>query len=357
MKPNITPYNVYKNGDAFAHKDVASRLVFGNYPDSVDFSIFLLTYRRLSTLKHSVLSALRQKVSSLTYRVIVLDNSGLGTKEQRMNEDFLRGIIDDKLVYYVNEKNIGPGNWNRIFELSRSKYLSMLHDDDILYDDYIQLVERILKNGIMDNTAMLLPDKDYKLINNVDSQDLFLNSKPRSTKKIKIMKITENRMLFRGYSLQNSPSPGSIFDKDLMLEHGGYPYDAGPKLDDIPAWRLVKKHYVKTITNYPCGEYRLFSNDSLNVETMKNIVLKSCEIHACVYQKNVFWRFFYFIFASSLFTYQVNVQMATAKKCSVLIESNSFSPFVYRKRRIRLLILKMIEIFERIFLKYQYIEL
>ena len=44
---------------------------------------------------------------------------------------------------YVNKENIGMiGNWNRGFELANTKYVAMLHDDDMLADIYLEEINR-----------------------------------------------------------------------------------------------------------------------------------------------------------------------------------------------------------------------
>ena len=37
------------------------------------------------------------------------------------------------LFYYKNTENVGmTGNWNKLFELSQTNFVVMLHDDDLI---------------------------------------------------------------------------------------------------------------------------------------------------------------------------------------------------------------------------------
>ena len=43
-----------------------------------------------------------------------------------------------KLRYYKNVQNIGLfGNWNRCFQLACGKWVVLLHDDDLIFDDFL----------------------------------------------------------------------------------------------------------------------------------------------------------------------------------------------------------------------------
>ena len=48
-------------------------------------------------------------------------------------------------MYMKNEENIGMfGNWNRALEVTRTKYVVLLHDDDWLTENYIETVINFL---------------------------------------------------------------------------------------------------------------------------------------------------------------------------------------------------------------------
>ena len=108
-----------------------------NIPDPV-FTIAIPTFCRSSLLKEAVLSALNQ-VTDVPYDVIVVDNNPERNDE---TEQLMEKFKDNPLVgYYKNSSNLGMvGNWNQLFHLAKGQWVSMLHDDDLLFSFYLEVI-------------------------------------------------------------------------------------------------------------------------------------------------------------------------------------------------------------------------
>ena len=53
-----------------------------------------------------------------------------------------------KLLRYKNEKNLGIyGNWNRCLQLARGKWYTMLHDDDLLSNNFLKEMMGVLNKN------------------------------------------------------------------------------------------------------------------------------------------------------------------------------------------------------------------
>ena len=137
--------DIYRNRNNFLlYNNVESRLIFSQCTDAeIDISICIPTYKRADTLFEAIDSAIKQKSSGLSYEIIILDN----------DPDFKNTKISDmvqqkefaNLLYYKNTKNIGMfGNINRCFELARGRYVSLLHDDDLLCNGYLKSIKKFL---------------------------------------------------------------------------------------------------------------------------------------------------------------------------------------------------------------------
>ncbi len=122
------------------YQHVKSNLIKGSLDEGeIDVTIAIPTYNRPKTLKNAIESALRQK-GNYNVEIIVVDNCADGNIE---NERLLQEIIEShsNVLYYRNEENIGMmGNWNRCFWLASAKWVVLLHDDDILFDSYLETV-------------------------------------------------------------------------------------------------------------------------------------------------------------------------------------------------------------------------
>jgi glycosyltransferase involved in cell wall biosynthesis len=107
-------------------------------------TIAIPTYNRAdSYLPQTLKSALNQTYPNL--EIIVSDNCSTdGTKA------FVSGIADPRLRYFRHDVNIGASaNGNFCVKQAKGKYLLMLHDDDLIDDDFIESCIRAV-NGMAD---------------------------------------------------------------------------------------------------------------------------------------------------------------------------------------------------------------
>lgn len=123
------------------YESFKSNLIYGdlNKNKDVQITIAIPTYNRPNTLRNAIDSALRQK-GNYNYEIIIVDNYDEINVE---NDTLLHEITQqhENVLYYRNEKNIGMmGNWNRCYTLARGKWVVLLHDDDMLYESYLEIV-------------------------------------------------------------------------------------------------------------------------------------------------------------------------------------------------------------------------
>ena len=120
----------------------ATKLIYGQ---SIDFtpliSIAIPTYKRFFFLQEAIESALSQEECS-HYEVIILDND----QSDRILE--VVGSFDpSKIAVYQNSTNLGMwGNMNRALDLAKGEWILMLHDDDLLLPNALQVFERIISS-------------------------------------------------------------------------------------------------------------------------------------------------------------------------------------------------------------------
>ncbi len=94
-------------------------------------TIGIPTCNRSQFLKVCLKSVLSQDYPD--FQVVVLDNASADDTEA-----VVQSFGDSHLTYIRNEMNIGLfGNWNRVLEMNRSPYVTILPDDDVMLPGFI----------------------------------------------------------------------------------------------------------------------------------------------------------------------------------------------------------------------------
>lgn len=102
-----------------------------------DIQIFLLTFNRTDLLRKTIESVLRQTVP--VSQITVLDNGGFPATKQLVLE------FDEQRVGYENSTAYGLfGNLLLAQRLLDKKYVLLLHDDDLIHPEYLDLVLLVL---------------------------------------------------------------------------------------------------------------------------------------------------------------------------------------------------------------------
>lgn len=118
-------------------------------------TVALLTYNRASYLKHAIDAILRQ-----TYRdfeLLILDNASVDN-----TQEIVSSFQDERITYVKHKENIGSANSaNLAFELVKTDYLMITHDDDIMKPSFLLREIEILdkfNDVVMVSTGMELID-------------------------------------------------------------------------------------------------------------------------------------------------------------------------------------------------------
>lgn len=249
--------------------------------NSPKVTIAIPTYKRVKLLKETIDSAINQKEYN-SYSIMIVDNN-----PERDDETELlirQYYMDNKLLsYYKNTKNIGmSGNWNRLYQLAKGEWVVMLHDDDILYDDYLHILFT-------------------KIISRYPKFDAY-RPPMQVFKEFPVPERKKNRMVYRNVDLYNLyrrniidvPS-GICMRKEMVIESGGYNSDFYPASDYEFYVRSIKTGYTyMLIMGYPLMLYRIAQNDSMKIEVIKGFIVQGkaikdslLKMHSKIYK--YFW--------------------------------------------------------------------
>ncbi len=311
------------------------------------FSIIIPTFKRANLLKFAIDSALYQKKSKeYNYEVIVVDNDD---QLDQNTIDLINSYHDDKLLYYVNEKNIGMfGNINRGAELSRGKWLVYLHDDDMLANDYFEKITHILKQKT-DADCIL---SHYQIIrhDNGEPPDV-LKEKKHFENKFHRPSIYES-IIFDA-NIFNAPSCGFLLKREKFLEFGGYDENYYPSAD----WFFIANFSIKHKVYKPfviLGFYRFLLNESLNINTIINFFKQRQQFRNCLIKKYFIAKIFSALFHKELdyIAYKKNLKSINNDEEKQLYLNEVH---IVKHSKVRLKLYKLIKKLYRTYRKYKII--
>lgn len=110
--------------------------------ENAKITIAIPTYKRAILLREAIDSCLQQK-TNIPFNILIVDNDPQRNCE---TEELIASYVSKNISYYKNTENLGPtGNWNKLFELADTEFVTMLHDDDLLEEDYIEKMTLIIE--------------------------------------------------------------------------------------------------------------------------------------------------------------------------------------------------------------------
>ncbi len=249
--------------------------------DSPYVSIVITTYKRSHVLREAIDSALDQQDYN-DYEVIVVDNeSEVGTA----TEALLTRYSNENLFYYKNSENLGMvGNWNRGIQLARGKWITILHDDDLLHPQFLQkMIEYTKKEYDMIACETLVGDslkiKDFL-------QKECFNQK--SIRKLRSIEFIKGNMI---------PFPGVLFKKTVAMEIGGFPQEYYP-ISDHAFWAQCSELYCGGCVQLRLAFYRLSElNESKISQTRQKMIAMDIQLRKKfveTFKYNDMIKFFYY---------------------------------------------------------------
>lgn len=144
---NFAEFDYFGEGrEDFYHKfTVNSILVQGEHWERTPLvTIVLTTCKRPDLLKQALESALNQKGFS-DYQILVVDNEGVSIDEETETSRLIAQYKDSKIIYYRHEKSVPIQRPDYAARLAKSKWICFLHDDDILVENHLCVMTRIVQ--------------------------------------------------------------------------------------------------------------------------------------------------------------------------------------------------------------------
>lgn len=252
-------------------ENIQSQLLIGNLSrDLPKVTVIIPTYKRLEMLKRTLSSVWNQDIPKSDYDILVVDNDSDADNETYC---YLREHATENLYYYKNSGNLGAyGNMNRCIELARTEWVSMVHDDDVLFSNALRWALNS-KDVINDpKTGIIIPRQlqahsEKEILNRMKERGLLRdcaikehqthcpNEKRRWRWYHSLFEDSRRRYWriskFDCYMipfLYPAPSYGTLINRKAMLDIGGYS-EGYPTDDNLCCVRMSEKYHC-----YLCGE-------------------------------------------------------------------------------------------------------
>ncbi|ADO82602.1 glycosyltransferase family 2 protein [Ilyobacter polytropus] len=285
---NIEKNDIFKYKNNFKkYSHVKSWLNFGdpNYKSKPHLTIAIPTYKRPEMLKEAIDSALNQKDFD-DYEIIVVDNDSECISKISKTEELIKSYNNPKILYYKNDENLGIyGNWNRCIELARGKWYTMLHDDDLLLEDFLKEVFKLIKNT---PEISCVKARHYIYDQRIDAK------KKKFKEKLKNLRGKVQRYNELDFLISNpiGGPVGIVMEREKAVAIGGFNEEYYPSSDYVFFTNYCTKYNIYYYNKVLCF-YRISKNESLNNGTM----IKATRVHYDVINilrgKNNFRNFFF----------------------------------------------------------------
>jgi GT2 family glycosyltransferase len=268
---NTNFFKITDNFSKTAH--IESILIFEAKLDfTPKITIAIPTYKRAKLLKEAVDSAINQ-VNYTDYDIIVVDNNP--ERNDETEKLMLTYVHFPNVSYYKNAENIQmAGNWNRLFTLARGKYVVMLHDDDLLFPNFLKEISAIIAKKSVDLLKPLAYWSD-----NMRDKNNFDTINNKHTYKLKRIYDISN---YYGNAL-GAPT-GCLIKKECVLKLGGFNQEFYPSFD-FCFEVLFAKHYKCYRLLRTLFMYRILDNTSSNTEILNEFIKNDFFLHSQLLRK------------------------------------------------------------------------
>jgi hypothetical protein len=287
------------------YSSIKSTLVYSNIvnflPSLISISI-PTSFNRPYTLLECLDSVYNQNVEKETFDIVIVVNSDVTEETIDNFVKDLKNKVNEKfnlfnLYFYKNSQNIGMvGNWNRCIELSKTEWVSLLHDDDLLTLEFLAFIKRIFKKKInidwisSNHGSLIKNTKDYTLYES--NPRTYIKSKyvKQNRKSNRLLRLKPFDNLFSHNNIYLAPTSGTFFKTAPILTLGGFDEDFFPSFDWYFTFNLSKKFKVYK-TNKVLGIYRLDVNASLQEKVILGLIEKFSYFYLTFSNINAFYSY------------------------------------------------------------------
>jgi hypothetical protein len=243
-------------------------------------TIAVPTFKRPALLEQTLRSIAALKFAA-TVEVIVVDNDPDGDDAQAVQ--LMSDLIAGPYRYYRNCQNVGMfGNWNQCLFQAQGKYLTILHDDDLLCANFAAAVDKLLSDdGLAHEIAgfqVLLLEQRPDRLNEAAASPATSAVQPATGESPEALSAKPFSVTDLFFSNPFCGTLAVIFNREKAIALGGFRAEWYP-IADYEFWcRWAACYGPIPIANWRVAQYRIGQNESMKLETRDAFVSKSTEL-------------------------------------------------------------------------------
>ncbi len=188
-------------------------------------TIAIPAYNRPELLAEALASIARQ-CDYDDFEVLVCDDGGLAETRRVVERSAL-----PNLRFYINRPRLGAvANWNRCVQLARGRWVTILHEDDLLCPWFLSRVTPHLRSGIAAVSV--------RCVQGAEPPSFATHPRADSCRRYEATWFLKSSM---------TPFPGVVFSRELALRLGGFDPREGGIADYAFWYALARAGRVETL--------------------------------------------------------------------------------------------------------------
>ncbi len=200
---------------------MSTQLLWGDpaVTGDTELTIGIPSYRRTRTLREAIDSVLALPRDKVKFQLIISEDESDRHEEIRQ---IVESYGDPRIVYYYNTPALGMNeNWTQCARLAKTKYIALLHDDDYLKPNYLDVVDNLLHRSpvhfdVVSFNHDILQDADGIIRPRPDDKGLY-----GKLQKNRFRRHTPGDFYFGALQCLLMPSCGIHFYRESLLGGGG----------------------------------------------------------------------------------------------------------------------------------------
>ena len=278
---------------------IKSNLIFGKYYCHCDKTISLPIYG-IGQYLHKTLENLNNIVDDKTQ--IIISNNSAKVEDDIQIQELCKDLNLKNVAYFQTDKSLGQlNNFNRCILLSKTDYVALIHDDDLLCNNFIDYYNSILKFL-----------KKHKNIGMIHGKMSFFKDQPdiKKNQNFNIHKISSFMICHFGRSLTGGPTCGMIVNRKAVVESGGFNDEFPSNGDDFLSIQMMNLGYLIFDSDTLTGYYRIGDNLSLNLDICKGFIIEDHLFRQYWSNKNCFNKVYMHIFENYHYVSGIDVYVS-----------------------------------------------
>jgi glycosyltransferase involved in cell wall biosynthesis len=261
-------------------ENISAELIYKNVvnPNNL-ISVIVPTYNRFDLLKEAITSI--NESNSFNYVIVIVDNCSDTNVSRNIEEYIIENNFNNLILYRCLSHS---NSWNMALYLCQSTWVVMLHDDDLLNQNYFNEITLVVKSKPEASIVSVASDflvqtkipTNKKIYNRLYELVLKLN-------KNSFYLISKEDLLYFNFT----PNTGMIFNREKAINIDGFHTDFTPIPDYVFAFKMAYYYGHVYFYNKVLTKFRLRENSGSTKSQKTLVKMKLNEFRVAINELNI----------------------------------------------------------------------